>query len=175
MIDIRIANRCLWGVNILLGLGIVLFALRYLAAPPTVDLLRDLDRSAALPSPPLAPRETPLEEALVTLRNPLRPQAGPPAPPPFPGSLKGALPSRDLHQGVAFLKCGDAELIVGMGEELPRNSGWRLAELWKDRAWFTNPRGERCELELEPLRPPQPPDRARTTPRIGEAYSSLPR
>jgi hypothetical protein len=76
---------------------------------------------------------------------------------------------------VAFLKCGDAELIVGMGEEVLRNGGWRLAEIWKDRAAFTNQSGERCELQVEPLRPSPPSERAKATPQIGEAYSSLSR
>jgi hypothetical protein len=175
VINVKIANRCLWGLNLLLGLGIVLYSLQYLVFPPAMDLLKDIDRNAALASPAHTPHEMPREEALLTLRNPLRPAEAPTASPSFLATLKGVLPARDSNQGVAFIKVGDNELLVGMGEELLKDAGWRLSELWKDRAAFTNRQGERCELKVDAADPPRSEEQAKPTPRIGEPYSSLPR
>jgi hypothetical protein len=63
-------------------------------------------------------------------------------------------------------------MIARMGEEIlqdgkpnPEFKGWRLSELWKDRAVFTNRQGERLELAIESILE-GPPAAAR----IGEAY-----
>jgi hypothetical protein len=140
-------KHALWAVNGLLGLGIVAFALTPLVFPTSVNRLSDIDPTAAPPSPPRKPGDQPNEQALITLRNPLRPGGEERTRRPDPTiSLHGALPTRDGVEGVAFIRTAeDVSRVVPIGEEI---QGWRLAELWKDRALFTDGNGRVMDLDL---------------------------
>jgi hypothetical protein len=139
-------KRALWAVNGLLGLGIVTLALTHLLFPAKIHLLEGIDPTAALPSPPPKPGERPNEEVLLILKNPLGARIERIQPPEQTLSLDGALPTVNGEQGVAFIRtAGNVSLVVPIGEEV---RGWRLTELWKDRAALTNVRGERTEVEI---------------------------
>lgn len=140
-------KHALWAVNGLLGLGIVAFGLTHLVFPTRINLLADIDPAAVLPSPPRTPSGPPNEQALITLRNPLRPGRDEATRLPDPTlSLHGALPTRDGVVGVAFIRtAANVSMVVPIGEEI---HGWRLAELWKDRAVFTDAEGRTMGLDL---------------------------
>jgi hypothetical protein len=165
VIKAKKVSRALLGLNCLLGTGIFVFACRCLLAPPRTDLLGDIHPADSAASPPIPIQKLPDENVLITLHNPLQKTAGPNPPPPFQAILKGALPALAAAQGVAFIKVGATERIVGMGEEILQNAGWRLSELWKDRAAFTNQRGETRELEIESIK-----EETKAATRSGEAY-----
>ena len=140
-------KHALWAVNGLLAAGILAFAARYLVFPSRTDHLAGIDFTAALPSPPPKPGERPNEEVLRTLPNPLGPRKEHPLPPAAMITLHGAFPTLKGDQGVAFVRTtGNVSLVVPIGEEV---QGWRLLELWKDRATFTNREGKRTELILD--------------------------
>ena len=141
-------KHALWAVNGVLGLGIVTFTVTCLVFPARVDRLADIDPAAALPSPPRRPAEQPNEEILKTLRNPLRhrdeePMIRRPDPVLF---LLGALPTLGGVGGIAFIRTPEnVSLVVPIGEEV---QGWRLVELWKDRALFANGEGRTVGIEI---------------------------
>jgi hypothetical protein len=145
---IKILSRALWGLNALLTTALIAFTGRYLVAPPKVDHLRDLPLSEAARSPRPAPEPPPSEEAMATLPNPLGPRAATPLA-SSTLALKGALPAE--HGGIAFIRVDGTETIAGKGDEV---HGWRLTDLWKDRATFTSPSGRRTEVVIEPFSPP---------------------
>src|SRR5947207_306793 len=174
----------LWGINAFLTVGIVAFSVRYLLFPSEIDRLKDVDRDAALVSPPGTAKDRPSETALVDLRNPLQPRVDSSTRPPFEAILKGAMPTSNPRQGVAFIKsvAHNAELVARMGEEILQDGkpfdelrGWRLTGLWKDRAEFTSIFGEQTEVRIASIASPQTVERARLAPRIGEPYSTEPR
>lgn len=136
------ARRALWALNGLLCIGTI----AVLALPRTSDGLRDVDPAAALPSPPPKPGERPNEEVLLILRNPLQAREEPIRRPDPTMALHGALPTREGVRGVAFIRTAqNVNLVVPIGEEI---QGWRLDELWRDQATFTNSRGERKLLQI---------------------------
>jgi hypothetical protein len=69
--------------------------------------------------------------------------------PSLPHTLNGALPA-EQHGGVAFIQADGRESIAVKGEEV---HGWRLYDLWKDRATFVGPTGQRTEVVIEPFGP----------------------
>jgi hypothetical protein len=172
-------NRALWGLNALLATALLAFVGRYLVAPPRVDRLRDVDPSAASSSPP-RPRPAPAsEEALIHLHNPLRKPEGPNPSPPFEAILKGALPTSQSGNGVAFIRSSSSqtETIARVGEEILRNgkpapefAGWILSELGRDLAVFENRLGERFVLRIEPVLTAPSDEERRPPSRQGEAY-----
>ena len=140
------ARRILGILNGLLSVAILVFGARLLAFPPRVNYLEGIDPDAALPSPPPRPSDQPNEAVLLTLRNPLQPHQDPLPPPPPAMALQGALPTVDGQQGVAFVRTArNTSLVVPIGQEV---QGWRLEELWRDQAAFTNSRGERSFLQI---------------------------
>lgn len=160
-------RRLLWGINGLLGIGIVAFAAWHLMFPETLDRLADVDRTAALSSPPSPPGTKADEAVLLTLCNPLRQAAAQP-PTPFAGfTLKGALSAPSRWPAVAFMRAASrpVDLMARMGEDVlqdgkpaPEFAGLRLSEVWKDRAVFVHWSGERYEVRIESLpRPDDPP------------------
>jgi hypothetical protein len=153
---VKRTRRLLWSVNALLAVSILAFGARTLAFPPKIDRLTDIDPRWADATPRAALPPPPNEEALRTLRNPLRPPEGPTAPVRPPIALKGALPAEGSNRGAVFIKVGSTETIALPGERIlkdgrpfPEFAGWRLAEVWKDRAVFTNPSGERIEVAMD--------------------------
>src|SRR5438034_10735970 len=99
--DMRRAKRALAGLNALVAASLIAFGWRYLVAPPKVDRLGDLDRSAATPSPPPPTQHAP--EDAFALPNPLRKPGALPSP-RFEAVLIGALPTSAPENGVAFLR-----------------------------------------------------------------------
>ena len=179
MAGIKKVNRALWGLNGLLATALLAFVGRCLVATSHVDWLGDVDPSAAAPSPPRPRPAPPSEEALTHLHNPLRKPEGPNPPPPFEAILKGALPTSQSGNGVAFIRssASQMETIARVGEEIFRNgkpapefAGWLLSELGRDLAVFENRLGERFVLRSEPILTAPSDEERRPPSRLGEAY-----
>lgn len=191
--NIKLLNRLLWGVNVLLGAGIVVFSFFY--------LLRDTDAKASMkdfkqeddtPSGPAKVTDTG-DGALKLIRNPIEPrQAGPETKPEtlFKATLKGTLPSeKDPKRGAAFIKSTgrNIELVALVDEEIFHEGkvydefrGWMLQSVSKDRAVFVTKTGQRQELVIDQAITPAPggglqggaAQPGRPTAKIGQAYTS---
>jgi hypothetical protein len=150
MIRIRTATRILWGGNALLAAALLAWVECFFVAPPQAAPLSDLDFSAATRASRPGPGALPGEEAMAAFPNPLGPRtATPEAAPPL--RLSGTLPARRGEGGFAFVRVGGRETLAARGDEI---HGWRLIDLWKDRAAFISPDGQRSELVIEPWDPP---------------------
>lgn len=167
-----LARRLLWSLNGVLAAAILIFTARYLAYPPKVDRLTGVDPRWSDATPQAALPPPPNEDALRTLRNPLQPSGGPtPASRPSM-TLKGALPTGESGRAAVFIKVGAMETLARLGEGILKDgrpvqefAGWRLTDVWKDRAVFTNLLGERFEIAIDST------DESATLPiRGGEAY-----
>jgi len=143
---LKTLNRLLWGLNVLLASAALIVATR----PTGIDRRSDLDLSAAAPSPRTPPTPPPRDAAMAELPNPIGPRAATPSA-TLPLTLQGALPAEHGGGGIAFIKVGGCETIAARGEEV---HGWRLCDLWKDRATFLSPAGRRTEVVIEPFAPP---------------------
>lgn len=149
--NVKVLNGALWGLNGLLGAGIVLFAWKFLLTPqasPFKDFRPEEDGPARQTAAVVAAADN-----LKSLRNPVEKieLSGPVAKAPtlFKAILKGALPAeKDPQRGVAFIKSQpprSLELVAYMGEDILHEGkaydeyrGWKLVELAKDRATFSN-------------------------------------
>jgi len=145
---IKILNGALWGLDALLTMALLAFTARYLVAPAKVDHLGGLELSAAARSPLAPPAPPPDDASMAELPNPLGPRVATPASPP-PLTLKGALPAE--QGGFAFINVGGREMIASKGETV---HGWRLDDLWKDRATFVGPGGQRTEFVIPSVAAP---------------------
>lgn len=194
MNDAKLVNRMLWGFNVLLGAGILLFSFQYLLRASDAGLLKDVRLDDE--GPTTRPTGPDLGDgALKLLPNPIEkrtlvdnkiPDV------PFKATLKGTLPSeKDPKRGVAFIKSNarNAELVAYMDEEILQEGkpfdefrGWVMISVGKDRATFANKKGEKVELSIDqsfaatpggaaggPLAPGSGGSRAS---RIGQAYQS---
>jgi hypothetical protein len=191
--DVKLLNRFLWGFNILLGAGIVVFSFQYLlrAADPK-EHMRDFKVEDDSPAAPVKAQDNG-DGALKSLSNPVekRERAGTgTVDVPFKATLKGTLPSeKDPTRAVAFIKSTgrNAELVAYVGEEILQEGkpfdefrGWMLEAVAKDRAVFINRKNERVTLTIDQaITPPpggaSPPGAlgsAGKTQRIGQAYTS---
>ena len=191
MTNVKLLNRILWGVNILLGAGIVLFSFQYLLFAPEAKYLKDVkqDDDSAAP-PPIVDRG---DGALKTLSNPVvKPEAtrGPMASVDFKATLKGTLPSeKDPKSGVAFIKSTtrNTELVAYVGDEILHEGkpfddfrGWTLTTVTKDRAVFTSKSGQKAELTIDQAMAAAPaagapgaaPARGAPGAKAGQAYTS---
>jgi hypothetical protein len=193
--DVKLLNRALWGVNVLLGAGIVLFSIQYLLRAQDAGYLKDLKRdddTAVVPPRALDPGDG----TLKSLTNPVEKRAGPgpngPDQPQFKATLKGTLPSeKDPSRSVAFIKSAarNVELVAYMNEEILQEGkpfdeyrGWTLQTVSKDRAVFANKAGVKVELTIDMAITPAPGGPASGIPgpsggpapksRIGQAYTS---
>jgi hypothetical protein len=159
--DVKLLNRVLWGVNVLLGAGIVLFSFQYLLFAPDAKYLKDVKQDEDAPSTPIAVDRG--DGALKTLPNPVeKPKenagAGRMAG-DFKAILKGTLPSeKDPKRGVAFIKSTqrNTELVAYVGDEILHEGkpfedfrGWTLTSVAKDRAIFTSKSGQKAELTID--------------------------
>ena len=96
MNDVKLLNRVLWGVNILLGLGIVLFSFQYLLFAPDAKYLKDFKQEDDAPAAPQAADRG--DGALKSLTNPVeKRQIDPVMTSPTPAILKGR-PEREGSQ-----------------------------------------------------------------------------
>lgn len=152
----------LWILDGILGVVLVLFVFLYLIFPSDPGYLRGFDPEEPRGSrPPERPAPPTGDEVLKRLRNPLeKPAAGGPAPsgaPAFRASLLGVLPSENPRGGAAFLRLPSRNLelfafpdekILYEGKPVEELAGWTLAEVYKDRAVFTNG-AQRQVVELE--------------------------
>ncbi len=161
MNDAKLVNRVLWGFNVLLGAGILLFSFQYLLRASDAGLLKDvrLDDDGPTVRGPVA---DPGDGALKTLPNPIEkrvPIPGDKIDLPFKATLKGTLPSeKDPKRGVAFIKSNarNAELVAYMDEEILQEGkpfdefrGWVMVSVGKDRAIFANKKGDKVELTID--------------------------
>ena len=161
MNDIKLLNRVLWGVNVLLGAGIVVFSFQYLLFAPEAKYLKDFKQEDDSPAAPVRAQDN-SDGALRTLPNPVERRVidtGAKAAVDFKAVLKGTLPSeKEPKQGVAFIKSTsrNVELVAYVGDEILQDGkpfdefrGWTLASVSKDRALFVSKGGQKAELFLE--------------------------
>ena len=161
MNDAKLLNRLLWGLNVLLGAGILVFSFQYLLRASDNTLLKDLKQDDDSPRGPVKPRDegdgelkklrNPLEKAIVTTPEPIDVA--------FKAVLKGTLPSeKEPKRGVAFIKspARNAELVAYVDEEILQDGktyeeyrGWTLASVGRDRATFVNRKGVKVDLTID--------------------------
>ena len=190
MNDVKLLNRILWGVNILLGAGIVLFSFQYLLLAPEAKYLKDFKQEDDGPSTTQIVERG--DGALKNLVNPVERRvvdSGAKAASDFKATLKGTLPSeKDPKSGVAFIKSTtrNTELVAYVGDEILHEGkpfdefrGWTLTSVSKDRALFTSKTGQKAELTIDqaitappaPGAPGAPPVRGASA-KAGQAYTS---
>jgi hypothetical protein len=188
--SVQVLNRLLWGLNGLLGMGIGAFAWFFLLFPKEASSLKNVqwdDNAVVLPAAPSAGDDS----ILKALKNPLKgdePRSVASAPNPFRAILKGTIPSvKDPKSGAAFIRSSarNTELVVFLGEEIQEGGkaydefrGWKLIEVGKYRATFTNGAQIATLTFQESSAPPPAPPLSRegqdTPPAgwIGQAYQS---
>jgi hypothetical protein len=191
--DAKLINRLLWGMNVLLGAGILLFSFQYLLRASDANLLKDLKLDdegpvTRAPGPDLG------DGALKNVPNPMEKKLPPDKQgpePQFKATLKGTLPSeKDPKRGVAFIKSNarNAELVAYMDEEILQEGkpfdeyrGWVLTSVSRDRATFSNKKGDKQDLYIDqsfaavpgaPAGPGGAGPAGPKTARIGQAYTS---
>ncbi len=161
MRNVRLLSGLLWALNGLLGAGVVVFAFQYLLFPQDAGFLRDFDpEQSAGPRPPDRPPTRASDDVLKRLPNPLDRETGPaPAKPAssLRAQLTGVLPSSDPSRGAAFLRSTtrNVELFAFPNEPITYDgkpfddlAGWKLVEVNRDSAVFTNG-SQRQVLNLE--------------------------
>jgi hypothetical protein len=158
VIDAKLLNRLLWGLNGLLGIVILAFSFQYLLRAS--DLKLDLKPDDEGPRGPVKVQDQG-DGFLKTLPNPLdKPRDRTPiVENPFKAVLKGTLPSeKEPKRGVAFIKSTgrNTELVTYVDEEIFHEGkpyeefrGWMLATVSKDKAVFVNKKGEKVELTID--------------------------
>jgi hypothetical protein len=160
MRDVKLLNGALWVLNLALGAGILAFAWFCLLKPGPGNLQGFTPDDEPTPTN-VAARPVHSDDAIKRLENPLRPRQGSSAagPAAFKAVLKGTLPSeKDPKRGIAFIKAAarNAELVAYMDEEIRDGDkpfeefrGWKLVEVSKDRATFSDgARKETLVLDL---------------------------
>jgi hypothetical protein len=190
--DVKLLNRILWGLNTLLGAGIVVFSFQYLLFAPEAKYLKDFKQEDDSPTVVKGPTDAG-DGALRTLTNPVEKRVvdtGLKGASEFKATLKGTLPSeKNPERGVAFIKsiARNVELVAYVGDEILHDGkpfdefrGWTLTAVSKDRAWFASKSGQKAELFLDlavastPGAPSGPPAAAKPAAgsRAGQAYQS---
>src|SRR6185436_6693010 len=164
MNDVKVLNRCLWGFNLLLGAGIILFSFFYLLRPPKLEAFRADEDTAQVPVRPPDVGDG----ALRTVTNPIEKKdiQAPVTGSAFKATLKGTLPSeKDPTRGLAFIKspARNVDMVAYVGEEILFDGkvfeefrGWTLATVGKDRATFATKTGQRVELTIDQAMAPVP-------------------
>jgi hypothetical protein len=167
--DVKLLNRILWGVNILLGAGIVVFSFMFLLRESDAKAyMKDFRQEDDSPSAPVRAQDN-SDGALKTLSNPIEKRERAPdlaAQAQFKATLKGTLPSeKDPKSGVAFIKSTtrNVELVAYMGDEILQEGkpfdefrGWTLQSVTKDRAVFATKTGQKVELTIDQAITPPP-------------------
>ena len=162
MRNVKLLNGLLWALNGLLGAGIVVFAFQYLIFPQDSGLLRGFDPGqAGTTRPPDRPVPQASDDVLKRLRNPLEKAsvAGivSTVASNFRAALIGVMTGDDPKRGVAFLRLTTRntefvafteEPICYDGKPVEELVGWKLVEVHKDNAVFTNGK-ERQVVALE--------------------------
>ena len=168
MNDVKLLNRILWGINVLLGAGIVFFSFKYLLLAQDAKYLKDFKQEDDSPAAPVRAQDN-SDGALRTLRNPVdntKPTTSVPEASKLAATLKGTLPSeKDPKMGLAFIKstARNVDLVAYVGEEILYEGkpfeefrGWTLTTVSKDRALFTSKGGLKAELVLDQAISPAP-------------------
>jgi len=193
--NVKLLNRMLWGVNILLGAGIVVFSFMFLLRESDAKAyMKDFRQEDDSPSAPVRAQDN-SDGALKTLTNPIEKReikTDLAAQTQFKATLKGTLPSeKDPQRGVAFLKSNarNVELVAYIGDEILQEGkpfdefrGWTLSKVTKDMAVFVTKTGQKAELFINDAPTPPPaggPGQPSTTApgaragaRSGQAYQS---
>jgi hypothetical protein len=194
MLDVRTAQRALWGTNVLLGLAIGAFAWKYFFFAPPGGGLKDFRPEEEGVRSASARTSDAGDGALKSLSNPIEKKEvrGPSAAPSlFKAMLKGTLPTeKDPARGVAFIRATarNVDLVAYVGEEILFESkpfeefrGWTLQTVARDRAVFATRDGRREELVIDQSITPAPASGPAPGPggpagvrkdRVGQAYSS---
>jgi hypothetical protein len=185
MRDVKLANGLLWGVNGLLGAGILAFAWFFLLKDAYSLKGFSFDDNAVVIKQGATGGD---DRVLKSLPNPLE-KVGPdldrPAAQTFPAVLKGIIPSeKEPKNRAAFIKSKthNKETVVWVGEEIRDSEkawdevrGWKLIEVGKDWATFSN--GTKTEKLTLDLSAQTAPTAAAVGPagkpsRIGSPYQS---
>src|SRR5262245_31037974 len=159
----------LWGFNILLGIGIVVFSFMFLLRESDAKAyMKDFRQEDDSPSAPVRAQDN-SDGALKSLTNPIekREIKGPEtAQSQFKATLKGTLPSeKDPKSGVAFIKSigRNVELVAYIGDEILQEGkpfdefrGWTLSKVTKDMAVFVTKTGLKAELYINDAPTPPP-------------------
>jgi len=150
--NLAFLGGALWILDGILGVGLALFVFLFLLFPSDPGFLKGFNpEDPGGPRIPDRPPPPPGDEVLKRLRNPLEKAAGggptSAAPPPFRASLLGVLPSENPRGGAAFLRLSSRnvecfafpeEAILFDGKPVEELAGWKLVEVYKDRAVFAN-------------------------------------
>lgn len=159
MRDVKLVNGLLWALNALLGAAILAFAWFYLLSPNSTGGLSGFawdDDPSPAGTQPVAQQG---DGVLKGLPNPLEPRsrAGAQAATYFKASLKGTWAEKDPRKCVAFIKSTgrNVDLVAFVGEDILHDGkpyedfrGWKLVDVAKDRAVFSNgPQKETLTLD----------------------------
>lgn len=192
--NVKLINRLLWGLNILLGAGIVVFSFLYLLRDTDAkQYMKDFKQEDDAPSGPVKQADQG-DGHLKALINPIeKVKAGGPIVTEtlFKATLKGTLPSeKDPKRSAAFIKSTgrNVEMVAVVDEEITFDGkpfeefrGWTLQSVSKDRAMFVTKAGQKQELVLDQAITPAPGGQGpqggpshpgRPTAKIGQAYTS---
>ena len=189
MRDVKLLNLLLWGLNGLLGAGILAFAWFFLLFPKDAHSLKKY-RWDDDPFPVSGVPAAGDDGIMKSLPNPLekRGDVVPKGPDAFKAILKGTFPSeKDPKRGVAFIKSmtRNVELVAYVGEEMREGDkpyeefrGWKLVDVGKSHATFSDG-SKQVTLTLDLTAAVSPgaasgasgPAGARAS-RIGSAYQS---
>lgn len=163
MRNLAFLSGALWILDGILGVGVALFTVLFLLFPSDPGFLKGFDPAdVGGPRPPERPAPPSGDEILKRLRNPLEKATGGGTAaaagiPPFRAALVGVLPSENPRAGAAFLRLATRNLecfafpeekILYDGKPVEELAGWKLVEVYKDSAVFTNGT-QRQVLELE--------------------------
>lgn len=158
MRNVKVLNGVLWGFNGLLGAGILAFSFVYLLFPqdarsylagfePSSDARQTQRASQQLSDAPLRTLPNPIEKRKEIIQGSAD----------FKAVLKGTMPGNDAKEGAAFIRsqARNTEMVAFVGEKIMFDgkdydefAGWKLAEVTKDKAVFTNG-AKTAELRLE--------------------------
>jgi hypothetical protein len=187
--DVKLLNGLLWGLNGLLGVGLLAFAWFFLLKDG--QTLRNVRWDDDAASAQVKDSSRGDDGVLKSLPNPIEKRtevAAVQGPSAFRATLKGTLASeKDPKAGIAFLKSmsRNAECVAYVGEEIREGDkpvdefrGWKLVEVGKNHALFSNG-SQQATLTLD-LSSPSPPGGGpapAATPgargnRIGQPYQS---
>lgn len=190
MIDVKLLNRTLWGINLLLGAGLVAFSFHFLVrAQDPREFMRDFTPDNDAPLPPVKPTDID-EGVLMMLSNPIlrAEESNPEVRGTLKASLKGTLPNeKNPRNAVAFLRSPirNLELVAYVGEQVQQEGkpfddtrGWMLESVSMGRASFVNRNNERVTLSIDQTLTPPPtgtsaaPQSTGRNARMGQPYTS---
>lgn len=176
MKQVKLVNGALWGFNVLLGAGIVVFAFNFLLFPKNKDLLAGVEPVDPNVSTGTGAKTSASLANILNLPNPIvKPTAGPnPTGPSRLSAVKliGTMPCKERpSDGAAILTIGNKSVMAEVGQPIEDGGvpvaelhGWRLVEVFSSQAVLTNgAQTETLRLEELTVGPAAPGDGKRKT------------